>query len=56
MSSSGDAEDYFEKFPRANDSMIQVMEQLLEFNPKFRASAMDSLKHPEFDRIRRQFI
>lgn len=41
-----------ERFPRTSPELVEVLEQLLEFNPFFRPTASEILKHKLFDNIR----
>ena len=36
-------------FPKTSDSLIEILESMLSFNPYFRPTAKDLLKHPIFD-------
>ena len=39
-------------FPKTRKDLVDIMESLLEFNPYFRPTAKELLKHPIFDEIR----
>lgn len=40
------------KFPKTSAALIEILSSLLEFNPKFRPTASDCLKHSIFDSVR----
>jgi len=44
--------NYLDLVPRLSESFKQMMMSMLEFNPYFRSSARELLKHPVFDDIR----
>lgn len=41
-----------ERYPHTSKGLIQVLKDLLEFNPYFRPSAAEIIKSPIFDEIR----
>ena len=45
-----------ERFPYTSEKILDVLEQLLQFNPFFRPTARELLKHKIFDSIRQPLI
>jgi serine/threonine protein kinase len=41
-----------EIFPNSNAELVDILTQMLEYNPKFRPSARELLKNKIFDKIR----
>ena len=41
-----------ELFPYSNEDLVEILEQLLHFNPYMRPTAKELLKHPFFDNLR----
>ena len=44
--------NYMNSLPHTPDEMKTILASLLEFNPYFRSSAREAIKHPIFDDIR----
>ena len=47
--------DFKKMFPKTDDGIINILQQLLEFNPYFRPKPEELLKAPIFDELRKEF-
>ena len=43
-------------FEKANPQAVQLLTDMLQFNPYFRISAKDAMQHPYFDSVRHSYF
>ena len=51
-SKAGKKKTLFQKFGHTSPELLNILESMLQFNPFFRPTAKELLKHPIFDKIR----